>query len=50
MGPEAMEEIADIMALTLKNPENESVREEARRRVAALTERYPLYADLTVEI
>jgi glycine hydroxymethyltransferase len=50
MGPEAMEEIADIMALTLKNPENESVREEARRRVAALTERYPLYADLTVEV
>jgi glycine hydroxymethyltransferase len=50
MGPEAMEEIADIMALTLKNPENESVREEASRRVAALTERYPLYADLTVEI
>ncbi len=50
MGPEAMEEIADIMALTLKNPEDESVREEARRRVAALTERYPLYADLTVEV
>ncbi len=50
MGPEAMEEIADIMALTLKNPENESVREEARRRVAALSERYPLYADLTVEV
>jgi glycine hydroxymethyltransferase len=50
MGPEAMEEIADIMALTLKNPEDESVREEARRRVAALSERYPLYADLTVEV
>lgn len=48
MGPEDMEEIADIMALTLKNPEDEGVREEARRRVAVLTERYPLYPDLLV--
>jgi len=49
MGPEDMEEIADIMALTLKNPEDENAREEARRRVAALTEKHPLYADLNVE-
>jgi len=49
MDPEAMEEIADIMALTLKNPEDDGVREEARRRVAALTERYPLYADMALE-
>jgi len=49
MGPEAMEEIADIMALTLKNPGDDGVREEARRRVAALTERYPLYADMTLD-
>lgn len=49
MGPEDMEEIADIMALTLKNPEDDNAREEARRRVAALTEKHPLYADLDVE-
>ncbi len=37
------------MALMLKNPGDDGVREEARRRVAALTERYPLYADMTLD-
>jgi glycine hydroxymethyltransferase len=44
----AMEEIADIIALVLKNPETEAVHEEARQRVARLTEKYPLYSGLRV--
>lgn len=43
MGVEAMEEIANIMALTLKNPEDPSVNSEAKQRVAQLTAKYPLY-------
>ena len=38
-----MEEIADIIATVLKNPEDKAIHEEARKRVAALCEAYPLY-------
>lgn len=38
-----MEEIADIIQLVLKNPEDTGVHEEARKRVAALCEAHPLY-------
>ena len=38
-----MEEIADIIAVVLKNPEDKSVHEEANKRVATLCEAYPLY-------
>ena len=38
-----MEEIADIIAAVLKNPEDKAVHEEASKRVAALCEAYPLY-------
>ena len=38
-----MEEIADIIATVLKNPEDKAVHEDARKRVAALCEAYPLY-------
>ena len=38
-----MEEIADIIATVLKNPEYKAVHEEASKRVAALCEAYPLY-------
>ncbi|WP_298711833.1 serine hydroxymethyltransferase [uncultured Veillonella sp.] len=38
-----MEEIADIIAVVLKNPEDKAVHEEASKRVAALCEAYPLY-------
>ena len=38
-----MKEVADIIAMTLDNPEDESVREKARARVAALCKKYPLY-------
>ena len=38
-----MEEIADIIAAVLKNPEDKAVHEDANKRVAALCEAYPLY-------
>ena len=38
-----MEEIADIIATVLKNPEDKAVHEVASKRVAALCEAYPLY-------
>lgn len=38
-----MEEIADIIAVVLKNPEDKPVHEEASKRVATLCEAYPLY-------
>ena len=38
-----MEEIADIIAAVLKNPEDKAVHEDASKRVAALCEAYPLY-------
>ena len=38
-----MEEIADIIAAVLKNPEDKAVHEEASKRVVALCEAYPLY-------
>jgi glycine hydroxymethyltransferase len=42
-GLEEMDEIASIISLTLKNHEDEAKLEEARKRVAALTEKFPLY-------
>lgn len=43
---EAMKEVAAIIALTLKNPEDAAKHDEARARVAALCARFPLYAGL----
>jgi glycine hydroxymethyltransferase len=40
---EAMDEIAAIIALILKNPEEVQAQQDARQRVAALTTKYPLY-------
>ncbi|EMR07885.1 Pyridoxal-phosphate-dependent serine hydroxymethyltransferase [Bhargavaea cecembensis DSE10] len=40
---EEMKEIGAIMAKLLKNHEDESVKQEAKERVAALTSRFPLY-------
>lgn len=37
-------EVGKIIALVLKNPEDAAVKEEALKRVQALTEKYPLYA------
>lgn len=39
-----MKEIASIIAKLLKNHENEEVKEEAKKRVAAITDRFPLYS------
>lgn len=43
-GEEEMKEIAVIIALTLKNHEDEATLKEAADRVAALTSKFPLYA------
>jgi glycine hydroxymethyltransferase len=44
-GVEEMDEIAAIIALALKNHEDEAKLQEARDRVAALTSRFPLYPE-----
>lgn len=41
---EDMIEVGKIIAFTLKNHENEAALEQARARVKALTDKYPLYA------
>ena len=42
---EDMKEVADIIALVLGHPEDAAKKDEAKRRVAALCEKYPLYED-----
>ncbi|GGP15191.1 serine hydroxymethyltransferase [Oceanobacillus neutriphilus] len=42
-GIEEMKEIAEIISLTLKNYEDEAKLKEAKERVQALTEKFPLY-------
>ncbi|WP_044737092.1 serine hydroxymethyltransferase [Geobacillus kaustophilus] len=44
-GLEEMDEIAAIIGLVLKNAGSEQALEEARQRVTALTEKFPLYQD-----
>jgi glycine hydroxymethyltransferase len=44
-GVEEMDEIASIIAFTLRNPEDQATLEEASKRVSALTERFPLYTN-----
>lgn len=44
----AMKEVASIIALTLKNPEDASKHEEARSRVATLCARFPMYEGLDI--
>ncbi|WP_419179819.1 serine hydroxymethyltransferase [Polycladomyces zharkentensis] len=46
MDEEAMEEIADIMSLVLKNPDDAQAQDQARQRVSRLTAKFPLYPDL----
>ncbi|WP_368503085.1 serine hydroxymethyltransferase [Alkalihalophilus sp. As8PL] len=43
---EAMDEIGALIALTLKNVEDEAKLEEVRERVAALTAKFPMYPNL----
>ena len=40
---EEMKETASIIALLLKNPEDENTKKEAKERVASLTDKFPLY-------
>ncbi|HLS60674.1 MAG TPA: serine hydroxymethyltransferase [Virgibacillus sp.] len=42
---EAMKEVASIMALTLKNHEDEVILKEAATRVKELTSKFPLYVE-----
>lgn len=44
-GLEEMDEIASIISFTLKNHEDEAKLAEARERVNALTEKFPLYPE-----
>lgn len=44
MKEDDMKEIGEIIALVLKNVNDEKVKDEARARVKALTDRFPLYA------
>ncbi|BDG37710.1 serine hydroxymethyltransferase [Saccharococcus caldoxylosilyticus] len=44
-GLEEMDEIASIISLVLKHHEDEAKLEEARQRVVALTEKFPLYQE-----
>lgn len=46
LGLEDMDEIAKIIALTLKNVDNEEKLAEAAKRVEQLTAKYPLYPNL----
>lgn len=41
---EQMTEVAELIALVLSNPSNEDTLATVRRRVSALTDRFPLYA------
>ena len=40
-----MKDVADIIALVLDHPEDAAKKDEAKRRVAALCKKYPLYED-----
>ncbi|MBP0001371.1 MAG: serine hydroxymethyltransferase [Cyanobacteria bacterium SID2] len=50
MGTEEFTEIANIIADRLLNPEDESMAESCRQRVASLCERFPLYPHLRIPV
>ncbi len=50
MGTEEFSEIANIIADCLLNQESEEVKQECRRRVASLCERFPLYPHLNIPV
>ncbi|EFM09098.1 Glycine hydroxymethyltransferase [Paenibacillus curdlanolyticus YK9] len=47
MNEDAMKVIAEVIAMTLKNPKDEAVLAEARGKVQALTAQFPLYPGMT---
>jgi len=46
MGTKEMDIIANVIAQILKNPENDSIKQEVRQKVAKLCKQFPLYPDL----
>ncbi|WP_044641338.1 serine hydroxymethyltransferase [Risungbinella massiliensis] len=48
MKEKEMEEIAEIITLTLQNPNNEDKQQEAKDRVAKLTAQFPMYPELVI--
>jgi glycine hydroxymethyltransferase len=50
MGTAEFTEIANIIADRLLNPEDDTVAQDCRRRVAALCERFPLYPHLAAQV
>lgn len=50
MGTTEFTEIANIIADRLLHPEDESVAQDCRRRVADLCDRFPLYPHLTIPV
>lgn len=46
MAIEAMDEIAEIIAMTIKNPDNSEIQDKAKERVKKLTESYKLYPSI----
>jgi glycine hydroxymethyltransferase len=50
MGAVEFTEIANIIADRLLSPEDESVAQDCRRRVAALCDRFPLYPHLSAQV
>lgn len=47
MGVDAMATIAEVIAMTLKNPKDEATLEKARGMVSDLTAQYPLYPGIS---
>lgn len=47
MDAEAMKVIADVIAAVLKNPQDETVKDKARKQVRELTAKFPIYPGLT---
>ncbi len=50
MGEGEFTEIANIISDRLLNPQDETVAQDCRRRVAALCDRFPLYPHLTIPV
>ncbi|NJP09135.1 MAG: serine hydroxymethyltransferase [Leptolyngbyaceae cyanobacterium RU_5_1] len=50
MGRAEFTEIGDIISDRLLNPDNETVAQDCRRRVAELCSRFPLYPHLTIPV
>ena len=50
MGTSEFTEIANIIADRLLNPDDETVAQDCRQRVAAMCDRFPLYPHLKIPL